>query len=99
MIWILLAALARTAEKTHARMRLLRTITLPARKTLMALPYGPPPDQNAVVAGAPHAVAADPQSARIKRDHGRVRRADHGVAAHLAFDRVERNAETRRPAP
>ena len=44
-IWMLEAALPRTAEKAQWRMRLPRTITLPARNTLMALPYWPEPPE------------------------------------------------------
>ena len=64
MIWTLDAALPRIAEKAALRMWLPRTITLPARKTLMALPFCPLPPERAAVSSM-RLSAIRPPSARL----------------------------------
>ena len=48
-IWTFEAELARTAEKAQSAMRFDVTRTLPARKTLMALPFSPVPPSRAAM--------------------------------------------------
>ena len=50
-IWMLLALLARIAEKAQSLTMLLETITLPARNTLMPLPFCPVPPLRALRCG------------------------------------------------
>ena len=66
-IWMLEAALPRTAEKAQLLMRLPRTITLPARNTLMALPYWPEPPARLSIASMRLSMTMVPSSPACER--------------------------------
>src|SRR5437764_8687601 len=62
VIWMLEAELPRTAEYSQFLMRLPRTITLPARKALMALPYWPEPPGPALMSSMRLSATSVPSS-------------------------------------
>ena len=66
-IWMLEAALPRTAENAQLRMRLPRTITLPARNTLTALPYWPEPPERLSIASMRLSTTMVPSSPGLPR--------------------------------
>jgi hypothetical protein len=61
------AALPRTAENAAPAMRLPRTMTLPARNTLMALPFWPEPPARAPVSSMRLSVTSVPSSPAFDR--------------------------------
>ena len=66
-IWMLEAELPRTAVKAQLLMRLPRTMTLPARNTLMALPYWPEPPARLSIASMRLSTTMVPSSPAAER--------------------------------
>ncbi len=90
VIWMLEAALPRTAEKAARLMRLPRTVTLPARNTLMALPYWPEPP-GVAISSMRLSMTSVPSSPFAERDQDAViAGAAHGVALDHEPTRIER---------